>query len=265
MNKVSIITVNLNNAEGLEKTIKSIIAQTHKCYEFIVIDGNSTDRSLDVIKKYEEYIDFWISEPDTGVFNAMNKGIKKASGEYCYFLNSDDAFASETVLESIFKDKTYDAPYICGHQLNDFGDHSKRVVCKNRLLSLYDFYWGTIKHQATFIRRDLFDKYGLYDETLKIVSDWKFFFETIGLHNEQPVYVDVDIVLFAWFGLSTDDKYVKQHNIERQKVIDQFVPQSQQVDYERLHELNNYSYITDVIKKNKFVAFIAKGLVKIFS
>lgn len=265
MKTVSIITVNLNNAKGLEKTIKSIIDQTYINYEFIIIDGGSTDGSLDVIKKYESSISFWISESDTGIFNAMNKGIVKATGQYCYFLNSDDAFASSVVLQAIFEDQEHTEPFICGHQINDFGDSTSRVEAKNRPLSMYDFYWGTIKHQATFIRRDLFGEYGLYDESLRITADWKFFLETIGVYNEQPIYVDVDIVLFAWFGLSTDDKYVAKHDEERLKVINEFVPKGMQADYERLHELENYAYIEGAMKRNKLVSSLVRGVVKIFS
>ena len=87
---LSVITINYNNAEGLNRTIQSIDTQTWKEFEYIVIDGASNDGSIDVIKRFESIIDLWISEPDTGVFNAMNKGIKKAKGDYLLFLNSGD-------------------------------------------------------------------------------------------------------------------------------------------------------------------------------
>lgn len=261
---VSIITVNLNDAEGLEKTIRSVIEQGNYCYEFIVIDGASTDGSVDVIEKYKTGIHKWISEPDTGIFNAMNKGIRMAEGDYCYFLNANDVFADKAVLASVFLGKSYDAPFICGHQLNDYGDHEGRVSAKNRPLTLSDFYWGTIKHQATFIRRDLFDKYGLYDESLKITADWKFFLETIGLHNEQPIFVDVDVVRFAWFGISTDQKYMTLHDVERKKVLSELIPESVRQDYEQMGELNNYRYIFELMKKNRIFRSLVKGFVKIF-
>ena len=85
--KLSIITVNFNDAEGLERTIKSVISQTFHDYEFIIIDGGSTDGSVDVIKKYEDHIDYWISEKDGGIYQGMNKGLRQASGEYLNFLN----------------------------------------------------------------------------------------------------------------------------------------------------------------------------------
>ncbi|MDL2215407.1 glycosyltransferase [Dysgonomonas sp. OttesenSCG-928-M03] len=264
MNKISIITVNRNNAQGLKKTILSVIAQTYHSFEFIIIDGASTDNSIDVIQEYANHISYWVSEKDTGIFNAMNKGIKQASGDYCYFLNSADSFMSESVLHDIFHSKEYTAPFINGNQINDFGTHTQRVSHLNRTLTLYDFYWGTIKHQATFIRRDMFDKYGLYDENLRITADWKFFLQTIGLHNEQPVFVNTDIVNFEWNGMSTNPESDQQHQSERRKVLDECIPKSIQADYERLHLLNNYSYIMDAMKKSSFLNKTIRGLVKIF-
>jgi len=265
MSKVlSIITVNLNNAKGLEKTIKSVISQTLNNYQFIVIDGVSTDESVEIIKKYADKIDYWISEPDTGVFNAMNKGIKQSIGKYCHFLNSGDYYASDDVLEKVFRNKTYDAPYINGHQINDFGNESNRASNPGRALTLYDFYKGTIKHQATFIKRSLFDKYGLYDESLRIVADWKFFLQTIALHNEQPVFVDIDIAIFEWFGLSTDEKQKQKHDAEKQKVFDELLPKPVQEDYKHLSDLNNYTYIAETMKNSKLFSSIVRALVKIF-
>ncbi len=90
--KLSIITVNLNNKDGLQKTIDSVISQTFKDFEWIVIDGGSTDGSKELIEKYSDYISYWVSEPDKGIYNAMNKGIKVAKGDYLEFLNSGDIF-----------------------------------------------------------------------------------------------------------------------------------------------------------------------------
>src|SRR5574344_2490955 len=99
--KLSIITINYNNAEGLEKTIKSVINQTFTDYEYIIIDGGSTDGSTDIIKKYRENIDYWVSESDKGIYKAMNKGITYTHGEYLNFMNSGDCFHSSTVLNEV--------------------------------------------------------------------------------------------------------------------------------------------------------------------
>lgn len=263
-NKISIITVNRNNAEGLERTIRSVTKQTYTNYEFIVIDGESTDDSVDIIAKYADQITYWVSEPDSGIFNAMNKGIERASGNYCYFLNSADELISEDTLQTIFGNKEYDAPFINGHQINDYGAEKYRIRCADRPLTLFDFYKSTIKHQATFIRRDLFDTYGLYDENLRIISDWKFFLKTIALHNEQPVYVDTDIVLFEWNGLSTSIEWGEKQQKERQQVLDEFIPKPVQQDYARLNDLTHYSFVADCMKKNKIFDSMVRGLYRIF-
>ena len=99
--KYSIITVNFNNRDGLRKTIESVIHQTCRDYEYIVIDGGSTDGSVDVLKEYDKNIDYWVSEPDKGIYNAMNKGITQAHGEYLNFMNSGDCFYDKNVLENL--------------------------------------------------------------------------------------------------------------------------------------------------------------------
>lgn len=103
MKKLSIITINYNNAQGLERTIKSVACQYCKSdIEYIVVDGGSTDGSLEVIKKLEREIDYYISEPDKGIYNAMNKGIKFSHGEFCLFLNSGDCLLSSTSISQVF-------------------------------------------------------------------------------------------------------------------------------------------------------------------
>ena len=104
--KLSIITINYNDAEGLERTIKSVTSQTFRDFEFIVIDGGSTDNSIEIIKKYEKDIDFWVSEKDGGIYPGMNKGLKQAKGEYVNFMNGGDRYHSPDVLENIFKLET---------------------------------------------------------------------------------------------------------------------------------------------------------------
>ena len=99
--KYSIITINYNNRDGLEMTINSVLEQTYKDFEYIIIDGGSTDGSLEVIKKHAAQIDYWVSEPDNGIYNAMNKGIRKATGDYLNFMNSGDTYHTSSVLGDI--------------------------------------------------------------------------------------------------------------------------------------------------------------------
>lgn len=262
MNKISIITVNRNNSLGLEKTILSVIEQNYASFEFIIIDGASTDDSVDVIHKYANNITYWVSEKDTGIFNAMNKGIQIATGDYCYFLNSADRFVSSTVLSDIFTDCHHTSSFINGNQMNDFGSYQQRVSCLNRPLTLFDFYWGTIKHQATFIRRDLFEKYGSYDEKLTIIADWKFFLQTIGLNNEQVSFTNTDIVYFEWNGMSTNPAHEELHQAERRKVLDECIPKSVQIDYEHFHEVSNYAFVIESMRAKKWLDTLIRGLIK---
>lgn len=166
--RYSIITINYNDKEGLKRTVVSVLNQTHTDYEFIIIDGGSTDGSVDVIQKYEDDITYWVSEKDNGIYHAMNKGVAKAQGEYCIFMNSGDCFHSSNVLESVSK---YQEDIICGKMLKGKtispSGHNKSTI------SLVDLMRGSLPHQAMFIKRELMIKHP-YDENYKILSDWKF-------------------------------------------------------------------------------------------
>lgn len=249
MTKVSIISISYNNAEGLRRTIESVVEQDFQDYEYIVIDGGSTDSSKDIIKSYGDKISYWVSEPDRGVYHAMNKGIKVATGEYLHFLNSGDSYASKNVLSNVFS-KTIDEPLIRTVQICDYGDKQVRWTnLGSRDVTLYDMYVNTMLHQATFIHRSLFDKYGLYDEQLKIVSDWKFFFQTI-LGGEATTFFDIESVLFEMNGISTNRSHGELHLKERKQVLDELMPNNLKSDYERLKNLEKDSYISEVIKSN---------------
>lgn len=255
MTKVSVITINYNNAEGLRKTIESVIRQDFPDYEYIVIDGGSTDDSKKVIEKYEDKITYWVSEPDNGIYHAMNKGILAAKGEYLHLLNSGDYYASGDVLSSVFS-KDYDEPLIRCAQICDYGDRQVRWTnLGDRDVTLYDMYVNTMLHEATFIRRDMFEKYGLHDENLKIVSDWKFFLKTI-LGGEKTAYVDKDLIVFEMDGISTNREHGEQHLSERRQVLDELMPANIHADYQRLKQLEADAYIPCLIKSNALYLFV---------
>lgn len=214
--RLSIITINYNNSEGLEKTIKSIISQSYSNYEYIVIDGGSTDGSLEVLKKYSSHIDICISEPDSGVYNAMNKGILKASGEYVIFINSGDLLYKTDVLSNVFADAP-DVDLIYGDLQRVFPDKKTDIVYMPETLSLYFLFYETLSHPTTFIRRNLFLKYGLYREDLKIVSDWAFFLKLIFFTNTSRVHLPIIISSFMMDGISSTHQDLVVE--ERTKVI----------------------------------------------
>ena len=233
--KLSIITVNLNNKEGLKKTIDSIVFQTFSDYEYIIIDGGSTDGSVDIIKQYADKITYWVSEPDSGIFNAMNKGVLKATGEYCQFLNSGDILYSENVLDDVFRED-YIEDIITG---NIIEVHSKKTTLRKgrpyvreqegKSLTAFDLFAGSLFHQATFIRRKLFDQYGLYDEKYKIVSDSTFFFKLIALNGVKLKYIDVIVVYFDMNGISNVN--VSLDDKEREEAFKELLPAAILKDY----------------------------------
>ena len=236
---ISIITINRNNAVGLEKTLQSVVTQTYKEFEYVIVDGASTDDSVEVIKKYEsQFLHLkWVSEPDAGIYNAMNKGIRMASGEYIQILNSADALASDVVTEKMLAalEEKGKPSILYGNMIKCFPD-GRKVVDKcfaGQEITMLGMYTGTLNHDPVYIRRDLFEKYGYYDETLKIVSDWKWYLQAIILGGERPQYVDIDVTLFDMTGISESEGSRAKIKEERKKVLEQLFPAPYLRDYER--------------------------------
>lgn len=255
--KLSIITINLNNITGLNKTIKSVISQTFSNFEYIVIDGGSGDNSLEVIKSNSDKIDYWISEPDNGIYHAMNKGIQQAHGEYCFFLNSGDYFVNETVLEKVFYNN-FNEDVIFGNLLVFFKGNFVGISRGKEKLTFLDVYSSLIKHQASLIRRQLFDRFGLYNERLKIVADWEFFLKTIGLGEASYKYLDIDITCFDNNGISNNSAPLTSK--ERETIIKTYLPAMMQADYEFLLNYGKYERVTKNIITHFFLRIMAKGL-----
>lgn len=227
--KLSIITVNFNDAEGLERTIKSVISQSFKDYEFIIIDGGSTDGSVDVIKKYEKYINYWVSEPDGGIYQGMNKGLRRAKGDYLNFMNGGDCYHSPDVLDIILALNS-DADIITGtHSENGLHNVGKDGV------TMLDLYKWAIDHQATFIRREVALRHP-YDEKYRIVSDWKFFIEALIFDNCTFYYTDTVVVDVDMKGISNTNFELDRK--ERELVLKELFPERVLKDYQLLASIH---------------------------
>lgn len=223
MIKVSIITINYNNKVGLKKTIESVIKQDFNSFEFIVIDGGSTDGSYDVIQEYKNCIDYWVSEPDKGIYNAMNKGIAIAKGEYCNFMNSGDCFYDNSVLRSIFSNKREElCDIIAGNTY-----WTEWVKAPSNITMDFMFN-GTICHQCAFIKRYLLLKH-YYDENLKIVSDRKFFIQALIFENCSYEAIDVNVVIYDLNGYSSNNRTLS--DLEYQQVLEELIPSRILADY----------------------------------
>jgi glycosyltransferase involved in cell wall biosynthesis len=197
--KISIITVVFNAVETLEETIKSVLAQTYQMVEFLIIDGGSTDGTLDILKRYQNPKINWISGPDKGIYDAMNKGIRMAKGEWIYFLGADDTFYRNNVLENIFSDEKnegfdflYGNVYAFALKRKYDGEFSReRILFQN------------ISHQAIFYKKKIHDIVGYYNDQYKTFADWNLNIECF-FHPEIKIkYIDIIIANFAEGGLGT--------------------------------------------------------------
>ena len=333
---LSIITINYNNAEGLRKTLASVVSQTYPHIEHIIVDGGSTDGSVEILEAYPQPLPkrrgeitegkfptqnpahkvIWVSEKDTGIYNAMNKGLEIALGrrivnedrtslsianqpilnpslkgrtsytaelspfplgragvgsDYIQILNSGDILAAPDVTERMMA--ALEAQQVKGEWLEAKGEENGKADTpvstpytlhptptdtsspyQNRLAifygnmikvnaagevvgrsgyteySLRQFYSSTLNHDCAYIRKDLFEEYGLYDENLKIVSDWKWYLQAIGLGRVKPVYVDIDVTIFDDGGISETNLALR--NQERRQVLEELLPPAVLWDYD---------------------------------
>lgn len=261
--KISIVTINYNNPSGLKKTIESVVNQTWKNFEYIIIDGGSTNGDVDIIKSFENQIDYWVSEPDKGIYNAMNKGIKKATGDFIIFMNSGDNFTNSSVLEEVQSKLTSDFDIYYGDYYR-IKSNSKRRKTFPESLSFSYFYSGSLAHPATFFRRTLFDEIFFYNESYKIVSDWEFYIYAICYKNVKYHYLKTAISDFDFTGISSNPKFKELEIQERKAVLEKYFP-SFVSDYEKISLLNSKRFQQILhIQKSPFLWSIFKGLVSFF-
>jgi glycosyltransferase involved in cell wall biosynthesis len=230
--KISIITINFNNFSGLKKTIESVIQQTCVNFEFVVIDGGSNDGSLEVIEEHNKNIQYWVSEPDTGIYNAMNKGIVHATGDYLLFLNSGDCFFKKDVIKNVSEQIDGNSEIYYGNELK--ADGSLWAIPKK--VSLSYFFESSLRHQATFIKKSLFEIVGYYDESLKIVSDWDFMLKAIFIHGAKTQYIDEIVSIYEGGGISQQACNLTLRKEEREMQLKELFP----FFYEDFKVLANY-------------------------
>lgn len=264
MVKLTIITINYNNNLGLIKTIESIINQTWTDFEFIIVDGGSTDESLATIKKYEKHINYWVSEKDGGVYDAMNKGIQLAKGMFVNFMNSGDYFYNNTILEEIHHKFTNNVGVLYGDSFyfNEAGyDRIEKTPSK---LSFSHFVNSGINHQASFIKRDLFFKYFKYNLKYKISADWEFFIYVLCKKNEPYEHLHKTICYYDFSGISAIPENLHIYYSERDEIMKEHFS----MFYE---DFGYYNYVVDrrirkvlKIRNNKILWAILKFFTSIF-
>ncbi|MGV8828382.1 MAG: glycosyltransferase family 2 protein [Breznakibacter sp.] len=259
--KVSVVSINLNNAAGLKRTIESIISQNYEYLEYVVVDGVSTDGSMDVIMQYRGYIDKLLVEPDDGPFFAMNKALKLVSGEYVIFINSGDCLVDGVLkrifgLGSVCADIVYGDCYI---ELNGVIDYIHKVSANPGIAF---FYKGNLNHQSTFIRSELHKNFP-YDESFRIAADFKLFFNLIIRQNCTVHYVNEPVAVFDISGLSNQPVYDSLHRQERQLVLSSYLSPVSMCELDEICSAMQsplYKYITRLAPSKNVETFAAKLL-----
>lgn len=215
MLKLSIITVNKNNAKGLQKTIESVVGQSFRDFEFIVIDGNSDDGSKKIIDDNRKHFSYAVSEGDTGVYNAMNKGIQNSKGEYLLFLNSGDWLNNKDVVSRVLPQlKDYD---VISGDIDIYDNEQWHHITSEDKVSVNYFLRISLYHQATFVSRSLFNKYGNYNEEFRSTGDYEFFIRTLLKHGASYHHINNVISNFVADGMSNDPKWEAVNTAERKR------------------------------------------------
>ena len=237
MGKISIITINYNNAAGLKKTIESVLSQDNPNFDYVVIDGNSSDGSQEILNDYRSRVSFALSEKDTGIYNAMNKGIRAAKNEYLLFLNSGDTLLEKGTLSKVERiiDGSFDIYY--GNQIfmSNRSNQMEEWTFPEKLTFGF-FIDNSLPHQATFIRKSLFDSIGLYNENLKIASDWEFFMVAVCIKKASYKHLGMVVSEYDFTGISSNPNSYNLVQSEKKKVYEQYFALSGE-DFDLMSEM----------------------------
>lgn len=198
MKKFSIITVCRNEEAAIRGTCESIVSQKYQNFEWVVVDGASTDGTLKILNKYRNEIHHFVSEPDAGIYNAMNKGAAMASGDYLIFMNGGDRFASSDVLDAVAQ--CPDTDLIVGEL--EFADDGGVRTFPSQLNSGY-LRRNMLPHQATFFHRSIFKRFGYFDESFKIAGDYEFFVRIIKKNKVLYHRILKVLAVFSGGGMSS--------------------------------------------------------------
>lgn len=223
--KISVITVCRNAEDTIEETIKSVLAQTYKNIEFIIIDGNSTDNTLNIINKYKTDINYLLSENDTGIYNAMNKGVNAATGDILYFLNANDLLYSDDIFQIVvntFNKNNIDVLWGDVEFIDNNRNHVGFDYYKMR--NKLDFLKQNICHQSIFYKADCFKKYGLYDESYILYADYDINLRFLFKNKLKGKYINKIISKFDITGVSQskEEESVKLQKLEKDRIVNSY-------------------------------------------
>lgn len=204
--RLSVITVCYNAVDSIERTIISVVSQKAVKIEYIIIDGGSKDGTITIVNKYRDNISCFISEPDKGIYDAMNKGIKNATGDWLLFMNAGDVFVTSDALHKLYNESTKDSSVriVRGNIIRKYTNFSVRSTgVTSQFPGLMDMITNTFHHQSCLIQRSLFQEFGYYSTDYKLCSDWKFFFDCVVIHHVKTRYINEDIAYFEMDGATS--------------------------------------------------------------
>lgn len=248
--KISVVTVCLNAKDTIEETLLSVFNQTFKDIEFIVIDGASKDGSLDIIDKYKDKISHFVSEPDNGIYDAMNKGIKLATGDFICFLNAGDIFYNNSILEEVEKklEQSPECKFLFG-DAEYISTESSKIVTYHNIKNEFSIIFDNICHQSIFYHKSLFEQLGLYSKDFKIYADWDFNINCLAKNKAKAIYLPLTICKFQLGGTCSNPESKTIYKKEKKLLIEKY-----------------YSKYKCLIKTNDFLrshlGIIYKSLIK---
>ncbi|MCB0748933.1 MAG: glycosyltransferase [Ignavibacteriae bacterium] len=219
--KISIITVCKNSESTILRCVDSVLNQSYSNLEYIIVDGDSNDKTISIINNFRDKISKIISEPDTGIYDAMNKGVQSSSGDYILFLNADDFLISENTINNfvayVTSEKVEEADIYFGKVLIFNKQNGIGNLWKAAKVSKYSLFRGSIPHPATFIKSDTFKKCGLFDTNYKISGDYEWFVRALIKYNMTFVRNEIIVSVFNKGGVSTinSDEIIKN---EKQRI-----------------------------------------------
>lgn len=256
MPKITIIMAVYNRVDKIEQSISSIVNQTYENLECIIIDGGSTDGTVDIIKKYDDKIAYWCSEPDAGIYDAWNKGIVHAMGEYINFIGSDDALYDDSSITNIVTQLNENVDVLAGNIVLVYEKNGFEILMNNdKIKNQSNYNGGCILTQGTLIKRTIFDKYR-FDTSYKIAADYKFFLQYYYDESVRIKFIDDVIQYFSDGGVSSiefdfvkqeDNKIYKELGLE--KLIDCHLAESESAFRDKVKECCKQLGVFDLIQR----------------
>ena len=265
--KASIITINKNNVEGLRRTITSVIEQSFNDFEYIIIDGNSSDSSVSIINellsKHSSFPASWISEDDSGIYNAMNKGINMSQGDYLLFLNSGDVLVDKDCLQRVF-DHPFDTDIITTRC--NVVDNGQVIWTSPHItrITLDTLYSVGIPHQSTFIKKALFNRFGMYREDFRYNSDIAFWYKSIIFGGATTIGLDLVLTNYDNNGISATESKTPRYQAEKQEILSEGGLPRITPDYDRWYEYQKKMREFEWINNAPVIRFILRSIRKVF-